>query len=222
MIYIVEDDQGIRKLLSVALRSSGYDVKDFPSSEGLFEALKENSADLILLDVMLPGKDGIAILKELREDKGYSSIPVIMVTAKDSEYDKVLGLESGADDYIAKPFSMLELLSRVKAVLRRTSKKESDTIYIGGIELSKSSHIVRVNGEAITLSLKEFELLRVLMENAGSVLSREILLDRVWGYSSDSETRTIDVHIRHLREKLSSKCDMIETIKGVGYKFQAI
>lgn len=220
MIYIVEDDAGIKKLLSVALAGNGYAVRGFTTAEELFAALKAESADLILLDVMLPGKDGITILSELRSDSRYSDIPVIMVTAKDSEYDKVLGFECGADDYISKPFSMLELLSRVKAVLRRTGKKENDTITINGISLSASSHTVFIEGRAISLSFKEFELLRTLMENAGTVMSRERLLDKIWGYSSDSETRTIDVHIRHLREKLGNNGDVIETVKGIGYKIQ--
>lgn len=220
MIYIVEDDAGIKKLLSVALSGNGYSVRGFTTAEELFAALKAESADLILLDVMLPGKDGITILSELRSDSRYSDIPVIMVTAKDSEYDKVLGFESGADDYISKPFSMLELLSRVKAVLRRTGKKENDTITINGISLSASSHTVFIEGREISLSFKEFELLRTLMENAGTVMSRERLLDKIWGYSSDSETRTIDVHIRHLREKLGNNGDVIETVKGIGYKIQ--
>jgi len=220
MIYVVEDDPGIRKLLMIALSGNGYEVDGFSSGEDMLVALRSKNPELILLDIMLPGKDGVAILNEIRSSKDYASIPVIMVTAKDSEYDKVLGFECGADDYISKPFSMLELLSRVKAVLRRAGKKDSDSIAIDGIVLSKSSHTVTVDGTSIALSLKEFELLRILMENAGSVLSRELILDKVWGYSSDMETRTIDVQIRHLREKLGEKGNMIETVKGVGYKIQ--
>ncbi len=220
MIYVVEDDPGIRKLLMIALSGNGYEVDGFSSGEDMLVALRSKNPELILLDIMLPGKDGVAILNEIRSSKDYASIPVIMVTAKDSEYDKVLGFECGADDYISKPFSMLELLSRVKAVLRRAGKKDSDSTAIDGIVLSKSSHTVTVDGTSIALSLKEFELLRILMENAGSVLSRELILDKVWGYSSDMETRTIDVHIRHLREKLGEKGNMIETVKGVGYKIQ--
>lgn len=218
MIYIVEDDSGIRKLLMVALSGNGYETKGFSSGEELFEAIALEMPDLVLLDIMLPGKDGIEILSQLRSERTTSSIPVIMVTAKDSEYDKVLGFDSGADDYIAKPFSMLELLGRVKAVLRRTQKADSSDITINGITLSVTAHTVTVNGENIALSFKEFELLRVLMENAGTVLSRDVLLVKVWGYSSESETRTIDVHIRHLREKLGEKGNMIETVKGIGYK----
>ncbi len=218
MIYVVEDDSGIRKLLMIALSSNGYEVDGFSSGEDFLSSFDIKEAELVLLDIMLPGKDGIEVLTKLRERKETKSIPVIMVTAKDTEYDKVLGFESGADDYISKPFSMLELLSRVKAVLRRTSKKESDVLSINGIELSSNAHTVFVDGYEVSLSFKEFELLRVLMENVGTVLSRDILLDRIWGYSSASETRTIDVHIRHLREKLGAKGDLIETVKGVGYK----
>lgn len=221
MIYIVEDDSGIRKLLMVALSGNGYQVQGFVTGEEFFDALSEEKPELVLLDIMLPGgMDGIEILSKLRENSNTSDIPVIMLTAKDSEYDKVLGFEQGADDYISKPFSMLELLGRVKAVLRRTAKTGNSNLSINGITLSVSAHTVTVDGVEITLSFKEFELLRVLMENAGNVLSRDILLVKVWGYSSESETRTIDVHIRHLREKLGEKGNMIETVKGVGYKMQ--
>lgn len=220
MVFVVEDDTGIKKLLLVALAGNGYEVEGFSSGEELFPALEKKKPELILLDVMLPGKNGIDILSDLKKEIRYKDIPVIMVTAKDSEYDKILGFDTGADDYISKPFSMLELLSRVKAVLRRSGKKSSDSISIGGIVLSKSSHSVSVDNTPVSLSYKEFELLSALMENSGMVLSREVLLDKVWGYSSDSETRTIDVHIRHLREKLGEKGELIETIKGVGYKMQ--
>ena len=220
MIYVVEDDPGIRKLLLIALKANGYESEGFESSSELYKKVYNENVDLILLDIMLPGQSGLEILSTLKSKEKTANIPVIMVTAKDSEYDKVLGLESGADDYIAKPFSTLELLSRVKAVLRRTKKDEKSSLSVSGITMDINAHSVKAGDEEIGLSYKEFELLRILMENAGNVLSREVLLDRVWGYSPDSETRTVDVHIRHLREKLGSFGDRIETIKGIGYKMQ--
>lgn len=219
MIYIVEDDPGIRKLLSVALEGNGYETKSFEDGENVAAEAKKDKPELMLLDIMIPKKDGLEILSEIRGDSSTSSIPVIMVTAKDSEYDKVIGFEKGADDYISKPFSMLELLSRVKAVLRR-SLKASDSFVCGDITLSESEHVVRVKGEEVALTLKEFDLLKHLMENRGCVLSRDTLLSTVWGYEYPGETRTVDVHIRHLREKLGESGNVIETIKGVGYKIK--
>ena len=220
MIYIVEDDSGIRKLLSVALEGNGFAIKTFESGLDVFEEAQKDMPELILLDIMLPGKDGLEVLSEIRGDKATESIPVIMVTAKDSEYDKVVGFEKGADDYISKPFSMLELISRVKAVLRR-SNKSSDVYKCGAITLSASQHVVAVDGNEIVLTLKEFDLLKSLIENQGCVLTRESLLSTVWGYEYPGETRTVDVHIRHLREKLGNAGNIIETIKGVGYKIKA-
>lgn len=219
MIYIVEDDPGIRKLLSVALEGNGYKVKTFSTGGSVVSSAVIDRPELVLLDVMLPEKDGFQILSELRAADGISGVPVIMVTAKSSEYDKVEGFDKGADDYISKPFSMLELLSRVKAVLRRSSPSPS-LLRCGDIELSDTAHTVVVNGKEIQLTLKEFELLKSLMENRGNVLSRDVLLSTVWGYEYPGETRTVDVHIRHLREKLGEPGNMIETVKGVGYKIR--
>lgn len=219
MIYIVEDDSGIRKLLSVALEGNGFTTKAFGSGLNVFGEAKKDMPELVLLDIMLPGKDGLEVLSEIRNDKATESLPVIMVTAKDSEYDKVVGFEKGADDYISKPFSMLELISRVKAVLRR-SNKSSDIYRCGDITLSDSQHVVTVDGKEIVLTLKEFDLLKSLIENQGCVLTRESLLSTVWGYEYPGETRTVDVHIRHLREKLGDAGNIIETIKGVGYKIK--
>ena len=174
---------------------------------------------LILLDVMLPGENGIEILKRIRLDMSTRSIPVIMLTAKSSEYDKVIGLDSGADDYVCKPFGMMELISRIKAVLRRTSAPEvSDMLVCGNVVLNVRGHSVTVDGRPVELTLKEFELLKLLMKNPGVVLNRDTLLGSIWGYDFDGETRTVDVHVRTLRSKLGEKGDIIETVRGVGYK----
>ena len=171
------------------------------------------------LDVMLPGENGIEILKRIRLDASTRSIPVIMLTAKSSEYDKVIGLDSGADDYVCKPFGMMELISRIKAVLRRTSKPDvSETLVCGNVALNIKGHSVTVDGKPVELTLKEFELLKLLMQNPGVVLNRDTLLGSIWGYDFDGETRTVDVHIRTLRCKLGEKGDIIETVRGVGYK----
>ncbi len=219
MIYVVEDDPGISKLLAVALEGSGYQVRVFCDGSDVVAMAEQDKPELILLDVMLPGKDGLQVLAGLRRTETVSSVPVIMVTARDSEYDKIEGFDKGADDYISKPFSMLELLSRVKAVLRRVTPS-SQLLKCGDIELSEKAHIVLVNGREIQLTLKEFDLLKSLMENRGSVLNRDMLLSTVWGYEYPGETRTVDVHIRHLREKLGDAGNIIETVKGVGYKIR--
>lgn len=221
MIYLVEDDPSIRKLVSYALRGAGYEVESFESAEEMNAAAGKQNPELYLLDIMLPGKSGLEILSEIRSSSVLRDIPVIMLTAKGTEYDKVLGLDSGADDYISKPFGMMELLSRIKAVLRRAERqKQRDDISWGGISISPSSHTVRVNGSKAELTLKEFNLLLYLMENEGIVLDRDSILNTVWGYSFDGENRTVDVHIRHLREKLGDEGLRIETVKGVGYRFR--
>ena len=221
MIYLVEDDLSIRKLVDYALRNGGYEVSSFPSGEEMRKALSSSAKpDLFLLDIMLPGQSGLDILRFIRSSSEYRNIPVMMLTAKDTEYDKVLGLDSGADDYVAKPFGMMELLARVKALLRRSrDSRECKEIDIGGISISGLSHETKVDGARIQLTLKEFNLLLFLMENPGMVLDRERILSTVWGYSFDGENRTVDVHIRHLREKLGAEGWRIETVKGVGYRF---
>ncbi len=221
MIYLVEDDPSIRKLVSYALETSGYAVDASQSGEEMWKKLETVKPELFLLDIMLPGQSGLDILSEIRADSSLRDIPVIMLTAKGTEYDKVLGLDSGADDYIAKPFGMMELLARIKAVLRRYEhpKDRMDVSY-GTIVISPSSHTVKVGGEKVELTLKEFNLLLYLMENEGIVLDRDSILNTVWGYSFDGENRTVDVHIRHLREKLRDEGQRIETVKGVGYKFR--
>lgn len=221
MIYLVEDDPSIRKLVSYALKGNGFEVSAFETGEEMWQHCREDKPELFLLDIMLPGQSGLEILREIREDSMLHLAPVIMLTAKSSEYDKVLGLDSGADDYITKPFGMMELLSRVRAVLRRseTRKDQADLSY-GRITISRASHHVKVNGEKVELTLKEFNLLLYLMENEGIVLDRDSILNTVWGYSFDGENRTVDVHIRHLREKLVDEGQRIETVKGVGYRFR--
>lgn len=219
MIYLVEDDGDIRKLVEYALASSGFEIKSFPAPSAFYSSLENEMPSLILLDIMLPEEDGLSILKKLRSQKKYERLPIIMLTAKASEYDKVIGLDTGADDYIAKPFGMMELIARVKALLRRSEAQlESDEYVWGDLVLSPQKHMVKVCGEKIDLSYKEFELLKLLFENKGKVLTRDTLLNTIWGYSFDGESRTVDVHIRHLRQKLGDAGTCIETIKGVGYK----
>lgn len=219
MIYMVEDDHSIRELVIYTLRNTGFEAEGFDGGAGLFAALGNRLPQLVLLDIMLPGEDGIELLKSIHCDGRYKKIPVIMLTAKGTEYDKVIGLDSGADDYIAKPFGMMELISRIKAVLRRTqSKNEAGEYSIGNIKMDLRSHAVMVGGAAVELTFKEFELLALLMKNAGAVFTRDMLLENIWGYDFDGETRTVDVHIRTLRQKLGDGGDIIETVRGVGYR----
>ena len=219
MIYLVEDDPSIRKLVSYALQNAGFSVAAFSSGEEMERDGKEK-AELYLLDIMLPGRSGLEILETIRSTPETRNIPVIMLTAKGTEYDRVVGLDSGADDYIAKPFGMMELIARIKAVLRRSGQdKEKKDLISGGISLSSLSHTVRAGGEKVELTLKEFSLLEMLMENEGIVLDRDRILTSVWGYSFDGENRTVDVHIRHLREKLGDYGKAIATVQGVGYRF---
>lgn len=219
MIYCVEDERNIRELLVYTLGSSGYEAKGMVNGKELKKALKEEIPDLILLDIMLPGEDGYAVLEYLKGRPDTQDIPVIMVTAKEAEYDKVRGLEGGADDFITKPFGMMEFLARVKAVLRRTKKQEQPKEYhYKSLTVDMKSRKVWENGRSVDLTLKEFELLRYLLENHGTVLSREKILEKIWGYEIYGETRTVDVHIRTLRQKLGEAGAMIETVRGVGYR----
>lgn len=221
MIYYAEDDSSIRELVLYTLKTTGFEARGFENGEKLFEALSAGDIpQLLLLDIMLPGEDGIEIMKRLR--RGGYDFPVIMVTAKNSEYDKVTGLDCGADDYISKPFGMMELIARIKAVLRRAERTESlaggDILSCGGVELDVRRHTVTVNGVPAELTLKEFELLRILMKNKNAVLTRDNLLESIWGYDCAGETRTVDVHIKTLRQKLGSGSEIIKTVRGVGYK----
>lgn len=218
MIYCVEDDKNIRELLIYTLRSTGYLAEGLENGEALFRKLGEELPELILLDIMMPGEDGYTILAKLKRMPEVRDIPVIMVTAKGAEFDKVKGLDAGADDYITKPFGMMEFISRVKAVLRRGVPRSQEVLVQGPIELRIKRHEVLEHGEKVELTLKEFELLRYLMENNGIVLSRDQLLTHIWGYDFDGETRTVDVHIRTLRQKLRASGSCIETVRGVGYR----
>ena len=220
MIYCVEDERNIRELIVYTLESSGLRAKGLESGAELFEELSSHQASLILLDIMLPGEDGLEILSRLKASEVTKDIPVIMVTAKGAEYDKVRGLDCGADDYITKPFGMMEFIARVRAVLRRTGKEDKNnaTLQVNDLQVLVQQHQVIADGQKVTLTLKEFELLRFLMENQGIVLFRDRLLGHVWGYDFDGETRTVDVHIRTLRQKLGSCGEYIETVRGVGYR----
>ena len=219
MIFCVEDDKEILGLELYTLKTAGYSARGFSDGAELREALKEELPELVLLDLMLPHEDGISILKKLRMSPLTAELPVIIATAKDTEYDKVLGLDTGADDYLVKPFGMMEMISRIKAVLRRsTPKKQSDILCAGEVALDKVRHSVTVAGAEIRLTLKEFELLRLFMESPASVFSRESLLSLVWGTDFLGETRTVDVHVGTLRTKLGTAGTMIETVRGVGYR----
>lgn len=218
LIYLVEDDNSIRELVAYTLQSAGYRAEGFEVPSAFWRALEMQMPDLVLLDLMLPEEDGISILKKLRNDPRMKKLPIILLTAKSSEYDKVMGLESGADDYVAKPFGMMELLARVKALLRRVEKDEEENLTAGTLSVNKTRHEVMANGESVSLTLKEFELLCLLLENKGRVLTRDQLLNSIWGYEFDGENRTVDVHIRTLRQKLGSCGEYIETVRGVGYK----
>ena len=221
MIYCVEDDAGIRNMVVYTLRSTGFEAEGLPDGAAFFEAIKKGRPQLVLLDIMLPGEDGLTILKKLRDNPATAEIPVILATAKGSEYDKVTGLDLGADDYLAKPFGMMEMVSRVKAVLRRTTpRQDQQVLQAGALSLNLGEHLVTVDGQRVTLTLKEFEVLRVMMEHVGQVFTRDRLLGEIWGYDFDGETRTVDVHMRTLRQKLGRCGDYIETVRGVGYRLE--
>ena len=218
LIYIVEDDKNIREIETFALRNSGYQIKDFECAAEFYAKLEEKLPNLILLDVMLPDEDGLNIVKKIRSNPESRRIPVIMVTAKTTELDKVKGLDMGADDYITKPFGVMELISRVKALLRRCEGAEDEKFYtVGSLLLDIEKHNVSIDGETIELTFKEYELLRLLMQNAGIVTSRDVIMERVWGTDFEGESRTLDMHIKTLRQKLGSAGTMIKTIRNVGY-----
>ena len=219
MIYCVEDERNIRELLVYTLGTTGFEAKGIRDGKELKRALKEEIPQLILLDIMLPGEDGYSILEKLKSNQETRDIPVIMVTAKEAEYDKVRALDSGADDYITKPFGMMEFIARVKAVLRRAAKQAEKKEYTyKGLTIHVERHQVFDRERIVELTLKEFELLRYLMENQGIVLSRDQILEKIWGYEYAGETRTVDVHIRTLRQKLGDSGFLIETVRGVGYR----
>ena len=225
MIYFVEDDASIRELVLYTLNNAGLQAEGFERPSAFWAAMEQVRPTLILLDIMLPEEDGLSILRKLRADRATRALPVMMLTAKGTEYDTVLALDAGADDYVPKPFRMMELLSRIRALIRRAegynTLPESEEYHIDGLELSPSRHLVRVNGHEIALTFKEFELLCLLVENRGIVLSRDKILDKVWQDTMGRESRTVDVHIRTLRHKLGTIGGRIETVRGVGYKFKA-
>lgn len=222
-IYYVEDDTSIRELVLYALKTAEFQVMGFENAASFYKRMKEQQPDLILLDIMLPDKDGVSILKKLKSRPDTENIPIIMMTAKSSEYDKVLGLDSGADDYITKPFGVMELISRVKAVIRRSDRSKGsagEVLKIGELVLDEQKHEVYARGQAVSLTFKEFELLSYLMKNRGLVLSRDKILNTIWNYEYEGESRTVDVHIGSLRQKLGTCGDFIKTIRGIGYKIE--
>ncbi len=222
MIWVVEDDNNIRELVVYTLNGYGFETQGFASPDQFRQAIDRQVPQLLLLDIMLPGEDGISLLKWLRANPRTATLPVVMLTAKSGEYDKVTGLDSGADDYITKPFSMMELVSRIKALLRRTTmvQPQPEEYVCGTLTLNPKSHTVTVDGQPVVLALKEYELLCLLMQNPGVVFDREQLLETIWGYSFDGENRTVDVHIRTLRQKLENGAQYIETVRGVGYRLR--
>ncbi|MGN0407707.1 MAG: response regulator transcription factor [Bacteroides sp.] len=218
LIYVVEDDQNIREIESFALKNSGYIVEAFDCGKAFFTRIKEKMPDLVLLDIMLPDIDGMEILKRLKNDLDMRRIPVIMVTAKSSEIDKVKGLDQGADDYMTKPFGVMELISRVKAILRRSSSISEDKIFkLGSITINDEKHAVFADDNPVDLTFKEYNLLKLLVANAGIVMSRDVIMDRIWGTSFEGESRTLDMHIKTLRKKLGDSGALIKTIRNVGY-----
>lgn len=226
LIYIVEDDENIRELIRIALTGYSYNVSAFEDAETAIEGIKNAIPDLCIFDIMLPGIDGITALKKIRENKVWKKIPVILLTAKDSEVDKIKGLDNGADDYMTKPFSVLELMARVRALLRRTedlqefAKSNIGSIYeFDGLRINTDTREVFVNGEAATFTFKEYEVLKYLIENQHRVVSRDELLNKIWDYEYTGETRTVDIHIRTMRQKLGEACEMIKTVRGMGYRF---
>ena len=222
MIWCVDDDATIRDIEVYTLVSTGFQAEGFADGRSMLEALKKNKPELIVLDIMLPGEDGVEILRKLRENPETQKIPVIMATAKGTEMDKIQSLDLGADDYLVKPFGVMEMVSRIKAVLRRcdSGEKEHTLLSVGEITLNQSEHVVAVAGERVALTLKEYEILRLFLENPGMVFSREKLLSKVWGVDYMGETRTVDMHIKTLRQKLGEYGSMIKTVIGVGYRLE--
>lgn len=221
MIYCLEDDDSIRELMLYTLSAAGFQARGFGDSGAFWEAMKEQPPELVLLDIMLPGEDGVSVLKRLRSSPATAALPVIMATAKGTEYDKVLSLDLGADDYLSKPFGLMEMVSRVRAVLRRSARREEeDILRLGGVELDKKACLVRVEGSRVELTRKEYRLLLVFLENPGQVFSRDQLLELVWGLDYAGETRTVDVHINTLRAKLGPWGRLIATVRGMGYRME--
>ncbi len=220
MIYLLEDDDNIRGFVIYALNNSGLEAEGFAHPEKFWTALKKQQPDLVLLDIMLPDEDGITVLQKLRKQSDTKNLPVIMLTAKTTEYDKVVGLDSGADDYVAKPFGTMELISRIKAVLRRSTKPENEEYICGKLYVCPQKHIIQADGKDVTLTLKEYGILQTLLKNMNRVFTRDELLSEIWGYNFDGESRTVDVHIKTLRTKLGECGKYIETVRGIGYRMK--
>ena len=220
MIWCVDDDNTIRDIEVYTLTQTGFEAKGFADGISMLEALKTEKPELIVLDIMLPGKDGVEVLKEIRQSPETRKIPVIMATAKGTEMDKIQGLDTGADDYLVKPFGAMEMVSRIKAVLRRCESDEKEVLTVGEITLSDKEHLVTVNGKKVALTFKEFEILKLFMQSPGIVFSRDKLLSEVWGVDYLGESRTVDMHIKTLRQKLGDVGSRIETVIGVGYKME--
>ena len=221
MIYLVEDDQNIRELVTYTLSSLGMAATGFAVPSAFWAAMQRETPQLVRLDLMLPEEDGLSVLKKLRDSAKWARLPVIILTAKDSEYDRVVGLDRGADDYVTKPFGRMELVARIKAVLRRVDPATEEIYRAGTLELNAVRHTVTAAGQPVTLTRKEYDLLRLLLQNPGMVFTRDQLLDRVWGYAFNGENRTVDVHIRTLRQKLGDAGECVETVRGLGYKLNA-
>lgn len=221
MIYLLEDDDNIRSFVTYALNNSGLEAEGFAHPSEFWTALEKKQPDLLLLDIMLPDEDGLTILGKLRKRTETKDLPIIMLTAKTTEYDKVVGLDSGADDYISKPFGTMELISRVKALLRRTKNTASEEYICGELYVCPEKHIIRAGGEDVSLTLKEYEMLLMLIKSIGRVFTRDELLSEIWGYNFDGESRTVDVHIKTLRTKLGECGKYIETVRGIGYRMNA-
>lgn len=220
MIYCVEDDNSIRKLVLYSLTSAGLEAEGFAHPDTFWAAMARRIPQVVLLDIMLPEEDGISILKRLRADRRTHRVQVILLTAKGSEFDKVVGLDAGADDYVSKPFGMMELMARVRSALRRAGDEERPALRLGPVAVDPDRHLVQVDGEDVALTRKEFQLLRLLLERRGTVLTRDQLLNTVWGYDFDGASRTVDVHVRTLRQKLGEAGNLIQTVRGIGYKME--
>lgn len=221
LIYIVEDDVNIREIETFSLKNSGYAVNDFECAKDFYAKIHDKKPDLVILDIMLPDEDGMEILKKLRKNPETKKIPIIMITAKTTEIDKVKGLDAGADDYITKPFGVMELISRVKALLRRSMNIEDSKLFVlGELSVDNEKHKVSVNGEDCELTYKEFELLKLMIQNAGIVLSRDVIMERIWGVDFEGESRTLDMHIKTLRKKLGESGKRIKTVRNVGYRME--
>ena len=220
-IFVTEDDDNIRELIKIALEGYGYRVYAYESAEEALEAMDQTEPDLAIFDIMLPGIEGTEAVKKIRSEYRNPDLPIIMLTAKDSELDKIIGLDMGADDYVTKPFSVLELMARIRSLLRRANasgKADSGSLTMGALTINANTGEVLADGERITLTLKEFELLKYLVENNHRVVSRNELLNKIWGYEYTGETRTVDIHIRTLRQKLGKYCEYIKTVRGMGYR----